>query len=576
MVDNIGSAQASFNFEARPGQNSTRSAPAVGLEQIEDRSYRRAPVRGRMLPATLIWSTGVLSHMGTPREEWGILARALHVMGATAKSTSKAVQYWNQHTGTLETVPRIDGTFQKSGQGFTEDIRRRIWKKITPNGLDDDDARRDYERHRHAARRIAPYLRDVGPAVRHPNKRRRDFNGRRWAVAEELRSMPAAPDPAPLVRCTGPGPRINWNALHIDVLDALERIVAHREQLHLDFTEGKAAKSREGDGSGLSLTRHRAVNAHRSHQWHATNGSERAAFVSVGRWRKGESTHADERPAVTVPWIIFEIDGRDGDGHKSRTRTAELARRLVRRLLTYTGTADALQISYTGGTSIHVRLTHGAVGCPVYTSERHAEHALRQLVDGVCAGLPEVRAAIDDACLRPRQLIRCIGSTHRHGGRCIPLTLNDLLHTDPLTWWGRSEATPHEPYTLPDPHTAATFSHALYRLLTTPSTERQTSAEPLRAPLCCKPPTQGSTIGAIRDGVEEGRRNRSAYLMALYLLTSGREPPGSAWDDLKAWSERCSPPLPLAELRRCYTSATRSRAVQSSHCQHNRNKNHNT
>ena len=197
------------------------------------------------------------------------------------------------------------------------------------------------------------------------------------------------------------------------------------------------------------------------------------------------------------------------------------------------------------------------------TSERHAEHALRRLVDGICAELPEVRAAIDDACLRPRQLIRCMGSTHRHGGRCIPLTLDDLLHTDALIWWGRSEATPHEPHTLPDPHTATMFSPALYRLLTTPPSKRQTSAKPLRASICCKPPSSTGTIAAIRDGVEEGRRNRSAYIMALYLLTNGREPPGSAWDDLKAWSERCSPPLPMAELRRCYNSATRSRAVRA-------------
>jgi hypothetical protein len=554
VVEYIGTNSAGFN-----------SAPKSGsVERIDGRQYRRAPVRGRKLPTALVRSIGLLSHMGTPREELPILARALHIDHVTAESDSEAVRYWNQHTGTLETVERIAGTFQKSAQGFTEDIRRRIWKKITPDGLESADARRDYERHRHATRRAAPYLVDVGPAVPHPDKRRRDFNGRRWAVAEELRDMPVAPDPAPLVRCTGPEPHVNWNALHIDVLDALERIVAHREQLHRQFTEGKAATSRDDDDrAGLSLTKHRAVDAQRSHQWHARHGSDRAAFVSVGRWRKGESAHADERPAVTVPWIVFEIDGRDDDGQKSRTRTAELARRLVRRLLTYTGTADALHLSYTGSTSIHVRLSHAAVGCPVYTSERDAAAALSALVDGICAGMPEVRAAIDDACLRPRQLIRCIGSTHRHGGRCIPLTVEDLLHADPLTWWGRSEAMPHEPYILPDPHTSTTFSPALYRLLTAHSTERQTPAEPLPAKHCCKPLNSTGTIAPIRDGVEEGRRNDSAYLMALYLLTNGREPPGSAWEHLKRWNGRCSPPLPVAELRVCYTSATRSRAVRA-------------
>ena len=547
---NIGTPRASFN-----------PAPTERLERIDGREYRSAPVRGCLLPTALVRSTGLLTHLGTPREEWAHLSRAAYLQGKADAAESDALRYWNHITGALETVERVEGTHQKSKLGHAQDARRRIWKEL-PGALDTPEARRHYDRAVKALERAEPYLQNIGPAVEAPGKIRRDTNGRRWAVAPQLRDAAPAPPPPAAVRCTGPEPRVNWNAPYIDPLDALERVVAHREGLHTRFTEGLATTQGTAADGTQYFTRHRTVNARRSAQHYARQGSDRAAFVTVGRWREGEASRADENPAVTVPWIVLEIDGRGPDGKKSRTRSVELARRLVRRLLTYTGGgAEGLRISYTGGASVHLRLSHRLVGCPVYTSEADARQSLTRLVDGLCSDLPDVRAAVDDSCLRPRQMIRNVGTTHQHGGRCIELTPAELLQSDPLTFWGRSEAAPHQPYALPDPDTYGTFSQALHRLLTRTRDADATPSPALTALYCWKVPFGGARVEAIRGGVSEGRRNDSAYIMALYLLTYGRDPTEHPWEQLKDWNKRNDPPLPVGELQTCYRSATRSRAV---------------
>jgi hypothetical protein len=500
--------------------------------------------------------------MGTVREEWALLARALHIYAVNEAGSDAGITYTNRYTGTEETVERVAGVFQKSIQGFTEDIRERLWKQTTPEGLDDPGARRQYERHRKGLGRIADYLQCMGPAVDGPTKYHRDVNGKLWTVTDKLTGTSPGADPAPLVRCTGPEPRIDWTAEEIDPLEALERLVPHREELHREFSEAIRQRAHGKPDGRRVFERPAYVTGRRSAEYYARKGSDRAAFVSVGRWRPGEGERRDLRPAVTVPWLTLEIDGRDAHGRKSRTESVRHARAIVRRLLTYTGTPDALQLSFSGSASVHIRIAHSVVGCPIYTTEREARRALHRFTDALLADMPDARAAVDDACLNPRQVVRAIGSTHQHGGRCIPLTVRELLHTDPLTWWAQSDGAPHTPHTLPDPNTAGTFSPALYRLLTREPAHHAAHTQGRKgrggATMCCKPLNSGGVIASIRGGVAEGRRNDSAYLMALYLLTNGREPPGSAWERLKEWNERNAPPLGLAELWRCYTSATRS------------------
>ena len=552
---NIGTPRASFN-----------PAPTERLERIEGRQYRGAPVRGRMLPTGLVRSTGLLTHRGTVREEWAILARALHVQHVTDRSDSEAIRYTNAALQTVETVERIPGTFQKSGQTFTEDIRRRLWRKATPEEqLQDADMRRDYERHRGARARIAPYLQDVGPAVRADSKLRRDLNGRRWRVSEELRSCPAAPEPAPFDRCTGPAPRIDWSGLHIDAMGTLAAVIAHRENLHTRFTEGLSC--------GTLGTRHRPKHGYRSHRWHAMQGKDSAGFVSVGRWREGEASRPDVDPAVTVPWIVWEIDGRRPDGTKCRYRSHALAVKAVRRLLSHTELSpDDLVISYSGSESVHIRIPHTVIGCPVYRNENNAVEHIHNFTRALLSDLPDVREAIDPACFRPRQMIRMIGTTHRHGGRCTHIPTRELLQGDPYVTFAHAHAGAPAPYRLPDPDTVGTYCPALARLLytahpqadSTPTEHHEAARAPLPATHCCKTPStpsEGDVIGRIRGGVSEGERNRSAYLMALYLLTYGRAGPREPWERLQDWNKRNDPPLPVGELRTCYRSATRSRAV---------------
>lgn len=379
-----------------------------------DRAYRSGDVHGKKLPTYLVRSLGLVNHLGNVREEWAALAIAGHLSDVTEANDADGIRYRNRHTGTQHRVDREEGTIHKSRQSFVEDIRRRIWKKA--KGPEDRENReqwsegfeRDYDRLRHAIDRLGEqeYLVNEGPAVEAEDKPVRDRNGRRWSVQGAFRRQPDADTQRRFVRCTGPEPEVDWDGLHIDVLDCLERIVAHQEDLHEGFTAGWKAEEKGGE-----WTTHQAKSdAARSHQWTARNGVSRPQYVSVGRWRSEEIEEADlkgER-AVTVPWIVFDIDA------DTKEQCASLAYRLVQLLSEHLTEEQLSRVlcSYTGGTSIHVRVPAGLLGNPVFKSADAAARSLSEFADRLCEGHPELREAIDDRLFHPRQMVRMIGSTY--------------------------------------------------------------------------------------------------------------------------------------------------------------------
>lgn len=392
----------------------TSASGSKAVEQIpEGRLYRSGEVRGKKLPGYLVRGD-LVSHLDTLREEWAVQAIAAHLSDVTESSDTDAIRYRNRHTGTEHTVERKEGTIHKSRQSFVEDIRRRIWKKAKrPEDREhraqwDPDFERDYDRLRHAIDRLekGEYLVNEGPAVEAERKPVRDRNGRRWRVDPSFRRMPIADPQRRSVRCTGPEPEIDPDALHIDVLDALERLVAYRENLHEDFTAGWKAEQRGGDWKP-----HQAkADAARSHQWTAKHGTDRPQYVSVGRWRPEEIDEEDlkgER-AVTVRWVVFDIDA------DTKERCAQLGHELVQVLSDHLTDEQLEQVlvSYTGGTSIHVRVPAGFLGNPLFKNAEAAASALAGFTDRLCEGHPELREAIDDRLFHPRQMVRMIGSLY--------------------------------------------------------------------------------------------------------------------------------------------------------------------
>jgi hypothetical protein len=364
-----------------------------------------------MLPAQLVRSTGLLTHMGTLRDEWALVARAAYLHRRTAESDADGYRYRNRRTGAEHTVPHEEGTIVKSKQGFVEDVRRRIWKKAvvpTDRATRADwtpGFERDYDRLRRAAGRVSDYVTPLGPAVASDNKRIRDGNGLRWSIHEELQSAPVAPEQRSSVRCTGPEPDIDLSGLHIDVFDAMERLVAHREKLHEAFTQGWTCMRVRGADGDLRWTPHKPKHARKSHQWSARNGHDDARFVSVGRWRRAEIERDDLQRACTVPWIVADIDGDDWQ------HSAELAQRLLARLAEHGADLSQVVVSHTGGRSLHVRIPSGFFGNRVYKSADAAATEIASFFDRLCED-DELREAIDDAVFHPRQMVRKIGSLY--------------------------------------------------------------------------------------------------------------------------------------------------------------------
>ena len=398
------------NAQSAVGSNSNRN-----VEDIPSgRPYRAGEVTGKKLPGYLVRSLGLLSHLDTPRVEWGALAIAAHLSDITEGSGAEAIRYRNRHTRTEHTVEREEGTIQKSRQSFVEDLRRRLYKRALSPGEREQREQwpaqfeRDYDRVRHAMARLeaGEYLVNEGPAVEADNKPARDANGRRWSVMPELRRQPDADPQRRFVLPTGPEPEMDRDALHVDVLDCLERLVAYREDLHEDFTAGWKAEQEGGEWQKHQVK----TDAARSHQWTARNGTDRPQYVSIGRWRP-EEIEEDElkgERAVTIPWITFDIDAN------SRARCATLGHRLCKRLrdLLPDGYLDHVLVSYTGGSSVHIRVPAGFLGNPVYKDAEAAAQSLSAFADRLCEGDPELRDAIDDRLFHPRQMVRMIGSMY--------------------------------------------------------------------------------------------------------------------------------------------------------------------
>jgi hypothetical protein len=592
-----------FNSSLLPSQESPQSVEDLGNE----RAYRTAPVRGRKLPTALVRSTGLLTHQGTPREEWALLSRLAELATRTAENESDAIRYRNRHTGKEHTIVREPGRFIKSIQGLTEDVRRRVWHRSDTPGDGEmrrrwsDDFGRHYDRTRKALERIESYVRSLGPAVQAEDKMTRDRNGRLWVVADNLTDLPGGSDPPAYVRSSGPEPEINWDRPYIDPLDALERMLAHRESLHSEFTHGmKCARL----GSP-----HKPKQARMSETWTSKNGTSGPRFMSTGRWRKEEVEDREKDRSCTVPWIVADIDGEDWK------ESEELARRLCKQIEQRAADASDVVVAHTGNRSFHVRIPHGLLGCPVYRDEEAAKQTITGFFDRLCAGDPELREAIDDRCFRPGQLVRMIGSqyerdrsipdntaarpflqsrlslqarmtwtkageeadraltflaTHRlrwtdialettpqlrirasrsrrpNTRRVVASTIDEFLTHPPGTLRQRSTQG-YESFDLPDPSTAR-FSHNLDRLHAPPPQSQGSDNYSVGK-------QQKGVVQRVRNGVGKGERNNAALAMALYLDTYADHP----WRHLRAWNRKNAPPLPERELKRVYESARRYR-----------------
>jgi hypothetical protein len=535
------------------------------------------PVRTVDLPAEYVEEAGgALTRKGTPRIELLAAARGAFLQRKEDANESVALSYDSGNYALRE-----DGTFIKSIQGFAEDISRRVYKRAVPEGDPQEDEwfSRLYERTRAALRR-SEHLENCGAAVEHESKLVRDQHGRRWELSDGLREAEngrESADPRLFVRCKGEVQEDD----ETDAWTRVERHVAREEDLHQEFTHAVTASELKGA--------RRTADGRRWERRHARDGGEKPRYCTIGRWRESEVDRTDRsRCAVRVPWIVAEIDGRDKYGEKDRAVSDRLAHRLLQRLEAFGVDFSDVVVSYSGNASIHVRIPDGVVGCPVYRSARDAERSIREFFDQLCgeigstpgdsdSGLeadPELREAIDDACFRPGQLIRAIGSTHEATGRQTVGTTGETFMDKPAEFlWHLSEIqfeySPPNRFPLPQ---RAAFIRELSALLEV--SHSGTSEDPEKTNVRqWVSGTDGvearggcSPVARVWDGVSLGEdwgsdvdlavcgRNWASLFVAHYFLHRC-DSPFRAWGALQEWNDRNQPPLPRSELRCVHESA---------------------
>ena len=416
-------------------------------------------------------------------------------------------QYVNAYSGRSHVVERRPGTIVKSIQGIAEDLYQRIYKRLPPrqDPLEDPAFRRVYERVVKAMRRLnarepsarasnvkaaptngdanravnadkavnhkatpnqhhslqrrslqrpsqrRPLVEHIGPAVPSANKLVCDRNGQRWQVHPTL--LKGNPQTARAVRTTGPEPNVNQAGPTLDPLRAAEELHVHRASLHQQFTAGWKSQIRQG-----AWTQPVPREARRSQVHIATRGSDYPSFMSLGRWHADEIRRRHPDSAVTVPWIIADIDGSD------RYTSYQHAHTLCTLLKRYGADPAHIQVAYTGGKGFHVWIPHGLVGCPIYQDAEAAQVLIGQFFDRLCEGHPELRQAIDNMAMRPRQPIRMIGSTRQNGHRCVATTADVFMEEHPLVLFGHSDAGHYDGFALPKPE-AVPYNSSLGSLL---------------------------------------------------------------------------------------------------------------
>lgn len=568
------------NVRTEPGpRQEERPVEPPDVDAPTGRRYRSAPVRTVDLPSSFIEDAGgAFTRKGTPRLDVLAAARAAFLQRKADDADSDALKFDSRVY-----AARHEGEHIKSLQGHAEDVWRRVYKCPIPEGdpLDDEEFRQFYDRTRRALKR-SDLLEDRGPAVPDPSKLVRDAHGKRWSLSDGLREAESGretADPPPFVRCTGPEPEGD----SADVWTRIERRVAREESLHREFTHAVTAS--ELDGPRWESK------ARRWERRYLRDGSDSPRYRTVGQWRPEAASRSDRHEqAVRVPWIVAEIDGRDDRGRKDRATSDRLARRLLRRLDAFGVDLSDVVVSYSGNASIHVRIPDGAVGCPIYRAARAAREAIGWFFDRLCGPVdslwsnledsalqadPELRTAIDDACFRPGQLIRAIGSTHEATGRQTVGTTADIFLEKPATFlWTLSEPqfeyTPPESFPLPR---RAAFCAPLASLLkptSKPSSDREAENE------CSTeyvPPEgdggPGSVMDRVQSGVREGEpwgsdvgrpevvgRNWAALFVCHDVIrrTGGLK---KAWRAVKHWNRYNDPPLSEAELRTVFEKACR-------------------
>jgi hypothetical protein len=551
------------------------------IDRPEGRRYREAPIRAVDLPKPFIEEVGgAFTNLGTIRTELLVAARAAYLLRRSEASSADALLYPERKPGFEKYdfyAEKKEGTLIKSLQGFAEDIWRRVYKKAVPEGKPTDDPEFEafYDSVRMQIARSS-HVNVLGPAVAHPNSLVQDYHGRRIALSDGLEQAAEghfAPAQPRFVRCRGPEQDETT-----DLWTYIERVTAQKNDLHRSFSKALTASRLD--------RRHRTAEGRRFERQHQRDGIDGPSYVSVGRWRPEEIGRTD-RPscAVRVPWIIADIDPPFGKGRYWCARQARVLLCLLRER--GVDLSDVV-VSYSGNSSIHVRLPDGFIGCPLYQNAQAAAKTIQQLFGRLCKGNETLLAAVDGNLFHPGHLIRVIGSVHPRTGRRVVGTDGRTFLRKPsefLFYHAERDFQYSPPKRYPLPRRAS-FTKGLSQLLK-PGREdanppRQAGSQEGGEDKGVRQSRSGYGRGSaggtdcrlvldrVRPGVAEGEdwgtdidpryvgRNWAALFVAHEQLRQKGEP-ARAWRAVRDWNRRNEPPLDGDELTGVFEKALRFR-----------------
>lgn len=564
------------------------------IDRPEGRRYRDAPTRAVDLPKAFIEEAGgVFTNLDTPRKELLVAAQAAYLLRRSEASDADALLYPERKPGFEKYdfyAEKREGTFIKSFQGFAEDIWRRIRKKAVPEGKPTEDP--EFEAFYNGVRmqtHRSKHLEVLGPAVAHPNPLVQDYHGRRIALSDALEQA-AEGRPAPaqprFVRCQGPLPDGTT-----DLWTHVERVIARREDLHQSFSKALTA-------SRLDRC-HRTAEGRRFERQHQRDGTDGPRYVSVGRWRFDEAGRQDRSECVVrVPWLIADLDPPIGEG---RYWCAKQARILLRLLRERGVDLSDVVVSYSGNSSVHVRLPDGLLGCPLYQNAQAAAETVQQLFGHLCEENDceengALLEAVDGNLFYPGHLIRVIGSVHPRTGRRVVGTDGQTFLRKPskfLFYHAERDFEYSPPKRYPLPRRVG-FAKGFFRLLkpdqedlnTLPQTGPQEGPQEgpeeggkgsgvRQSKSRCGDGSAGGVdrrlvLDRVRDGVVEGEdwgadiepryvgRNWAALFVAHEQLRQ-KEDLARAWRAVRDWNRRNEPPLSEDELKDVFEKTVRFR-----------------
>lgn len=402
---------------------------------------------------------------------------------------------------------------------------------------EDDEYETFFERVRASIRRLktANYVRFVRTAAGHRNFRYGSIWTFQGTKIENLESMPVCYAKGFVFSAAGTSYTEGGYANVVDLVGG--KIIG---ESHKAYKMGEVCSSLYDRGM-----------FHDYRKWTslvAKKGLRRPAHTTCGAFRARDIDHIAGAPSYAI-YINLDFDEKDFfDNYDS-------AARIVKFLLDMGVESNAILCSWTGGKGIHIQISGGAFGNPVF--RRSSNH--RGTLSALAKHFFEVRT--DKNVFSPFSLIRLIGSIHeKTGDHKRGYFAHEFLARDPFTIISEKGFQPLE---LPDPSMAKLIPKLVEELVSSADLDHDFDMPEFDQIEEVDEFVINRTVkAALEKGVAEGEdwgdytgRDARMYILAGYFARRYKDDEDKIMSAMRSENERNDPPLPEYVIRRKVNTA---------------------